>query len=174
MSRLTAAKLLFLLTFLFGLAGIILFNGRENAGSFDYFELERVLILASWLMAVAGAALLVGVGSRLRRPALLVTGAVLLAIGALMAAIAELSLLTREFRVASVWGMAFASLLFVGGALTGSGLLSNRLVPSWIAWTVTGWNILLWVALLVVSREDMYYPGLHYIPLLLIGISIRP
>jgi hypothetical protein len=91
-----------------------------------------------------------------------------------MAAIAEVSLLTREFRVTSVWGAIFASLLFIGGALIGMGLLNGHLVPGWVAWTVTGWNVLWWVTLLVISRDDMYYPGLHYIPLLLVGISLRP
>lgn len=155
------------------MAGVILFNVRQNTGWLDDFELERALILASWLVAAAGAAPMAGLRDHAGRPALLVSGAVLFAVGALMAAVAELSLLTREFTVASAWEAIFVPLLFAGGALMGAGLLMSRLVPRWIAWTVTTWNVLSWVTLLAISGDAVYYPGLHYIPLLLIGISIR-
>lgn len=170
-TRSTAAGVLVLLTFFLGVTGI-LFIGRENTGWFDEFALERALILASWLVAAAGAVFLAGVQPRVAASALLGTGVVLFSVGALIAAVAELSLLTPEFRVTSVWGVVFASLLFVGEALVGVGLLRSDLVPTWVAWTVIGWNVLWLVTLLLISREDMYYAGLHYLPLLLIGIPL--
>ncbi len=167
------AGVLFLLTFLLGLTGIILFIARENTGWFDApFALQRWLILASWLVAAAGAVFLAGVRPRVQPSALLVMGVVLFALGGLIAAVAELSLLTRAFTVTSTWGVVFASSLFVGEALIGVGLLRSGPVPPWVARTVIGWNMLWLVTLLLISREDMYYPGLHYIPLLLIGIPL--
>jgi hypothetical protein len=164
---------MFILTFFLGFTGIILFIGQENTGWFDApFALQRSLILASWLVAATGAVLLAGVRPSDRASALLVAGVEFFVVGALIAAVAEVSLLTREFTVASVIGVVFASSLFVGEALIGAGLLRSGLVSTWVAWTVMVWNVLWLVTLLVISREDMYYPGLHYIPLLLIGIPL--
>jgi hypothetical protein len=161
---------LFILTFLLGFIGIILFIGRENTGWFDEYDLERAFILGSWLVAATAAVLLARDGAR--RPMPLIAGAALFAVGALGAAIAEVSLITPEFRLTSLWGVGFASLLFVGETLIGAGLLDSGLVPTWIAWTVIVWNVLWLVILVIISRDDMYYPGLHYIPLLLIGIPL--
>jgi hypothetical protein len=93
-------------------------------------------------------------------------------VGALIAAVAEVSLLTGQFTVTSVIGVFFASSLFVGEALIGAGLLRSGLLSTGVAWTVMVWNVLWLATLLVISREDMYYPGLHYLPLLLIGIPL--
>ena len=172
MTRSRAAGALFILTFLLGFIGIILFIGRENTGWFDEYDLERAFILGSWLVAAAAAVLLAGVRDRVRRPTPLVVGIALFAVGALGAAIAEVSLLFPEFRLTSLWGVGFASLLFVGEALIGAGLLDGGLVPTWVAWTVTVWNVFWLVTLVIISRDDMYYPGLHYIPLLLIGVPL--
>jgi len=73
-------------------------------------------------------------------------------------------------------------LLFGAGALLGAAALTSRLVPGWVGWAAIIWN-LGWPAVLftlsgplpIVSPGDLYYPILHAIPLLLIGISlIRP
>lgn len=170
--RSRAAGVLFVLTFLLGFMGIILFIGRENTGWFDEYDLERAFILGSWLVAATAAVLLAGARDRAPRRMPLVVGVALFAVGALGAAIAEVSLLTPEFRLTSMWGVGFASLLFVGEALIGVGLLDSGLVPTWVAWTVIVWNVLWLATLVVISRDDMYYPGLNYIPLLLIGIPL--
>ena len=108
MTRSRAAGALFILTFLLGFIGIILFIGRENTGWFDEYDLERAFILGSWLVAAAAAVLLAGVRDRVRRPTPLVVGIALFAVGALGAAIAEVSLLFTEFRLTSLWGVSFA------------------------------------------------------------------
>ena len=41
-----------------------------------------------------------------------------------------------------------------------------------MAWTLIVWNVLWLAILLILSREDPYYPGLHFIPLLLAGIPL--
>lgn len=171
-TRSRAAGALFILTFLLGFMGIILFIGRETTGWFDEYDLERAFILGSWLVAATAAVLLAGARDQARRPTPLVVGIALFAVGALGAAIAEVSLLSPEFRLTSLWGVGFATWLFVGEALIGAGLLDGGLVPTWVAWTVIVWNVLWLVTLAIISRDDMYYPGLHYIPLLLIGIPL--
>lgn len=149
-----------------------MFIGRENTGWFGDYDLERAFILSSWLVVAAGAALLTSAGRLTPRPALLATGGILTVAGALLGVIAEWSLLSDQFRLTSVWGVVLASLLFLGEAFIAAGLLKGGLVANWIAWVVIVWNVLWLVTLLLISREDMYYPGLHYIPLLLIGIPL--
>lgn len=164
--------LLFLITFLLGVAGIVLFVRRDITGSFGVFDLERSLVLVSWLVAVTGAVLLAGVRPRGQPSALLMAGGVFFAIGALIAAAFEMYEIARGVSVTNDWVVLFVSLLLVGGALIGAGLLGSGLVPTWVAWTVIVWNLLWLSTLLLMSREDMYYPGIHYIPLLLIGIHL--
>lgn len=132
MRRGLTAGLLLIISFLLGLAGIILFIGRENTGWFDEFELERGLVLAAWLVAAAGTIWLARLRQSSHRPAFLVSGSALFVIGALGAVIGELILLTGAFRVIKLWAIGFVTLLFLGEALIGVGLLGSRLVP-------TGW-----------------------------------
>jgi len=63
-------------------------------------------------------------------------------------------------------------MLFGAEALLGGALLTTGLVPAWIGWTTVIWNLGWPVLLLIVSPGDLYYPILHAIPLLLIGISL--
>jgi hypothetical protein len=63
-------------------------------------------------------------------------------------------------------------LLLVAEAILGAALLSSRLVPTWISWTTMAWNIGWLMVLPIVSPTDIYYPILHFVPLVLIGIPL--
>jgi hypothetical protein len=66
-------------------------------------------------------------------------------------------------------------LLFGAEALLGAATLARRLVPAWVGWAAVVWNVAFPVVLPIVSPGGIYYPALHAIPLLLIGIPlIRP
>ena len=63
-------------------------------------------------------------------------------------------------------------LLFGAEVLLGGALLVSRLLPVWIGGATVAWNVAWPVVLAVVSPGDPYYPVLHAIPLLVIGIPL--
>jgi uncharacterized membrane protein YkvI len=64
-------------------------------------------------------------------------------------------------------GLAFISQAAVGGAL-----LQSHMLPTWVGWITIVWNIGWLVALPMVSPDDLYYPILHHVMPLLIGIML--
>ena len=63
--------------------------------------------------------------------------------------------------------MAFLAEAAIGGALVVSGLL-----PAWIGWATVVWNVAWLVVLALFARRDMYYPILHYVMPLVIGVAL--
>jgi hypothetical protein len=43
---------------------------------------------------------------------------------------------------------------------------------AWIGWTMLAWNLGWLIVLPLVSPGDRYYPILHFVPLLLIGVPL--
>jgi hypothetical protein len=153
------------------LAGIALFVLREYS-QFDQFVLERGLVLAAWLVAAAGTSLMGTMREDFGSTLLLRAGGWAFAVGALVAAFAETTLLSDRLAIGHELALAFVILLFVGLALIGGGLFNQHLVPAWVGWAVVVWNVGWLVTLFAVSTDDPYYPGLHALPLLLLGISL--
>jgi len=68
--------------------------------------------------------------------------------------------------------VAFVLLAFLAEALFGAALLRTGLLPAWIGWVTVIWN-LAWMIILPLARpQEMYYPWLHYVAPLLIGIGL--
>jgi hypothetical protein len=68
--------------------------------------------------------------------------------------------------------VVFIVLAFVGQAVFGAALLRTGLLPGWVGWATILWN-LGWLVILPIARPaDMYYPWLHYVAPLLIGIAL--
>jgi hypothetical protein len=63
--------------------------------------------------------------------------------------------------------MAFIAEAIIGGALIQSGLLAVA-----IGWATILWNIAWLIMLPIISRRDIYYPILHYVMPLMIGIAL--
>ena len=63
--------------------------------------------------------------------------------------------------------MAFLAQAAIGGAVIQSGLLA-----AWIGWATILWNIAWLVVLSLISRRDMYFPILHYLMPLVMGIAL--
>ena len=92
-------------------------------------------------------------------------------IGAILVTAAETFSLSRQ-----AWAYApivvSVILAFLGQAVFGMSLLQTGLLPAWIAWATIFWN-LGWLVILPIARpHDMYYPWLHYVAPLLIGIAL--
>ena len=173
--QVVAAWLLILSAIIF-MGGGTLYAGRAilkwPAGqTHSYLILERGLVVAALLVAVIGFTLLNGMlqaaGDRILAPA----GMALLLIGAAVIVTAETMFISRQDMVTAAT-VAFVLLAFLAEALFGAALLRTGLLPAWIGWATILWN-LAWLVILPVARpKDMYYPWLHYIAPLLVGIGL--
>jgi hypothetical protein len=89
--------------------------------------------------------------------------------GAILAVVAESSFFsTKEWPYALL--VIFVVLAFLAQAAFGAALLQTGLVPGWAGWATVIWN-LAWLVILPIARpNNIYYPWLHYVAPLLIGI----
>lgn len=173
--QIAAGWLLILSTQIF-LVGGMLYTGRAiwkwPAGqTHRYLLWERGFVMAALLVAVLGLTLLErtleAAGDRILAP----SGLVILLIGAGVVIFAETFFISRqEWVYAPV--VAFVVLAFLAQAVFGAALLRTGLLPAWVGWGTILWN-LGWLVVLPIARpRDMYYPWLHYVAPLLIGIAL--
>jgi len=80
------------------------------------------------------------------------------------------SLHKQEYIYAPI--VAFVILAFIGQAVFGVAILQTGFVPGWVGWATVIWN-LAWLVILPIARpQNMYYPWLHYVAPLIIGIAL--
>jgi hypothetical protein len=166
---------LILSAFIFSIAGT-LYTGRAiwkwPAGqSHRYLLWERGFVIAALLVAALGLSLLEGMleaaGDRILAP----SGMVLFLIGAGVVVFGETYFISRQEWVYAPF-VVFVVLSFLAQAFFGAALLRTGLLPIWIGWVAILWN-LGWLVVLPIARpKDMYYPWLHYVAPLLIGIGL--
>ena len=158
------------------LVGGILYAGRAiwkwpTGQTHRYLLWERGFVISALLVAVLGLTLLErmleAAGDKILAP----SGMALLLIGAGVAIFGETFFISRqEWIYAPV--VAFVVLAFLAQAVFGAALLRTDLLPGWVGWATILWN-LGWLVVLPVARpKDMYYPWLHYVAPLLIGIGL--
>jgi hypothetical protein len=169
--------LLLLLAFVLNLGGVLMYAAGTEYGwvgeTPTYHAWERALFMSSYVAAALGSAVL--------EPALAEAGAAifgrLAAIAFPMAATVALVMEAVSFHGAKPYALIVVTVLLLFGAelLLGAAVLASRLVPAWVGWVAVVWDVA-WPAILpIVSPGDPYYPILHAIPLLMIGIPlIRP
>lgn len=139
--------------------------------TYRYLLWERSFVIAALLTAVLGLSLLErmleAAGDQIMAP----TGMVILLIGAGVVIFAETFFISRqEWIYAPV--VAYVVLAFLAQAAFGAALLRTGLLPGWVGWAAILWN-LGWLVVLPLARpKDMYYPWLHYVAPLLIGIAL--
>jgi len=63
-------------------------------------------------------------------------------------------------------------LAFLAQAAFGAALLRTGLVAGWVGWATILWNLAWLVVLAIVSPRNMYFPVLHHVAPLLIGIAL--
>jgi hypothetical protein len=176
LSEQVAAGWLLILSAQIFLIGGMLYTGRAiwkwPAGQTRrYLIWERGFVIAALLVAVLGLTLLERMledaGDRILAP----SGLVILLIGAGVVIFGETFFISRqEWIYAPV--VAFVVLAFLAQAVFGAALLRTGLLPGWVGWATILWN-LGWLVVLPIARpKDMYYPWLHYVAPLLIGIAL--
>lgn len=132
---------------------------------------ERGLAVTAFLINAMGFVLLEGllreagdrVIARLALAIYLIAGAVLV--------VAEMAYLhNREWVYPQI--VAHVVLTFLAQAMFGAALLRTGLVVPWMGWTTILWNLALLVIMPVFYPHDMYFPWLHYVAPLIIGIGL--
>jgi hypothetical protein len=157
--------------------GVMMFwiRGGQRGGSPPnraYFVWERC--------SIAAAAVLVTIGFVLLEAPLQATdGGILARIGAaaclfagVMMAAGEALGLGKGFDASYPLIAVSVVIAFLAQAAFGGALLQSGSLPAWIGWLATLWNIAWLVSLPLVSRRDIYFPVLHYLAPLVIGISL--
>ncbi len=173
--QVVAGWLLILSAIIFVSSGL-LFTGRvifkwPAAQSKSYLYWERGLVMTAVLVATLGFVLLErlleSVGDTVFAP---VAMTIFLIAVVLVLAAESFGLKLDEYMYAPT--VAFVVLAFIGQALFGAAILRTGFLPAWIGWAAVVWS-LAWLVILPLARpQDMYYPWLHYVAPLIIGVAL--
>ncbi len=175
MQRTVCAWLLILGGIIF-VPGGLLFTGRVifkwPAGQTQgYLYWERGLVMAAILAAALGFVLLERLLGAAGEQIFSTLGLTIFLIGTTLALAAEsFGLSQKEYLYPPL--VVFVVLAFLGQAAFGTAILRSGLLPAWVGWATVVWN-LGWLVILPIARpQDMYYPWLHYVAPVMIGISL--
>ena len=165
-------------SFALHLVGVVMFNGRHFLNWFAetraFLNWERGMFMAAFLVSAMGVSLLELVLHEVDAPTLVPVlarlGATAFLIGATVAIVSEAVSLSGQSGVEAL-AVVMVVVLFVAEAILGGALVRSGILPAWVGWIVMIWNIGWLVVLPIVSPGDLYYPILHFLPLLPIGIT---
>jgi hypothetical protein len=174
-ARTIAASLLASSFVVFGLGGV-LFAGRaflkwQIAETSSYLTWERGFIVAAVLATVLGLALLEDMLRATGDTFLARLGVLGYLFGAVIVVVAETAYIGKgEWNYPQI--ALYVVLAFLAQAAIGTALLQTGLVPAWAGWTTVIWNVAWLLIMLVVRPSDIYYPVLHHVAPLIIGITL--
>ena len=136
-----------------------------------YFVWERSFLMAAVVLTAIGLVLLEGHLQNTDGRVLARTGATAyLFAGILLVASEALNLKPGQNTYALM--AIYVVLAFLAQAAIGGSLLQSGLLSAWIGWGTIIWNVAWLVVLPVTSPRDIYYPILHHLMPLLIGIAL--
>jgi hypothetical protein len=171
----TTSGALLIVSFVLHLGGVLLFSANFYGLYIDktptYLIWERGLFMAAYIAAAPAITLLEIVLSEAGAAVLGRMAATAFVMAAVLALVAEAASLSQQGAMAALV-VVMVVLLFIAEAILGGALLKCGVLPAWIGWTMIAWNIGWLLVLPIVSPADMYYPLLHFIPLLLIGVPL--
>jgi len=176
LSEQIAAGWLLIISFIIFVPAGLLYTARAiwkkaAAQSQTYLYVERGLVMAAVLDVSLGLVLLErlleAAGDGIFAPLALT----IYLVGTVLVLTAETFALSRQPEVYPTI-VAYVVLAFLGMAVFGAAILTTGLLPGWVGWLSVIWS-LAWLVILPIARpKDMYYPWLHYIAPLLIGIML--
>ena len=144
---------------------------RPWAQSRRYLFLERGLVMAVMLTVTLGFILLAQLLENAGDSVLSSRGMMIFLISAVLIIGAEcLSLGRQEGLYPTI--VVSVILAFTSQALFGLSILPTDNLPLWVGWTAVIWNLAWLVILPIARRQNMYYPWLHYVAPLIIGIML--
>lgn len=136
-----------------------------------FFLWERSLVIAALLAALLSFTLLKRVLEAVGDGMLASMALALFLVAATLCVVAEtMSFPSDDIIYPPI--VVYVVLSFLGQAIFGMALLRTGLLPRWVGWMTVIWNLVMLIILVVTKPQDMYYPWLHYIAPLLIGIAL--
>jgi hypothetical protein len=172
-----AAGLVFVVSSLAALPGLMMFWFRDGQSGGQpptsaYFVWERSFILAAVAITAIGFALLAGALHHSSGRILAIVGATAYLFGGVLLVSAETLQMTPGFDKLYGLVVIYVVTAFLAQAAIGGALLQSRLVAAWIGWATIVWNIAWLIALPALSPRDIYFPILHHVMPLVIGIAL--
>ena len=171
------AGLFLVLGFVTNFAGVVMFNIRGGASggappSSEYYQWERGLFIAAVVLAAIGFVLLEDHLHTSDGRVLARIGATTYVIAAILGVVAEALDLSGTGRRLYPLIVVHVVLGFLGQAAIGGALRQARLLAPWIGWATIVWNLAWLVVLPVTTPRDIYFPILHALMPLLIGVPL--
>lgn len=151
---------------------VVLFNLRDgvNNGSpptHAYLVVERGLFMAGMLVSALGFCLLV---ERDRGSVLLRFGTLGYLAAGVVGVVAET--MGLAYLEAYPTTVAYVVLAFLSQAIIGLALARSGLVTPWLGWLTLAWNIACLLVLSIGRPNDVYFPALHLLMPVPIGIAL--
>lgn len=176
LSERTIAASLLILCFIVFTFGGVLFTGRaflkwQIAETSSHLIWERGFVIGGVLATVLGLALLENMLRAAGEPVLSRLGMVTYLFGAVVVVAAETAYLgKRDWIYPQI--VLYVILAFLAQAAFGASLLQTGLVAGWAGWAVILWNLGWLLVMFIVRPRDIYFPVLHHVAPLLIGIAL--
>jgi hypothetical protein len=173
--RTVAASLLMLCFVVFTFGGV-LYAGRaflkwqidETSSRLIW---ERGFVIGGVLTTVLGLALLEDMLQAAGEPILSRLGIVTYLFGAVIVIAAETSYLgKRDWIYPQI--VLYVILAFLAQAAFGASLLQTGFVAGWVGWVTIIWNLGWLFVMLILRPRDIYFPVLHHVAPLIIGIAL--
>ena len=171
------AGLVLILGVITAFIGLMMFwvRGGQRGGaprSRAHYVWERGLIMAAVVLTAIGFVLLAVSLQGTDAFVLANIGATAYLIGGVLVVAAEALNLTLGYE--KVYGLIviYVIMAFLAQAAIGGAWLQAGLLPVWIGWAALGWNLAWLIMIPVISRRDIYFPALHHVAPLLIGIAL--
>ena len=160
-------------------AGMYWIRGGTRGGAPPtrvYFMWERSFIITAVVLTALGLALLDGLLQSSEGRVLARAGTSAYLFGGTLIVIAEASSIGEGFHKdwsGQSWALAiiYVVLAFLAQAAIGGSLLQAELLPAWIGWAAVIWSIG-WLLVFGIRRGDIYYPVLHHVMPLFIGVAL--
>jgi hypothetical protein len=171
-----AAGWLLVLSGLIFLPGGLLFTRRviwkRTTGKNPvYLYWERGLVIAAVVVVVLGWGLLERMLEAAGDTILAPSGLILLILSAGLVLAAELYNLSKQAWLQPLI-VVHVVLAFLSQAVFGASLLQTGLLPAWVGWAAILWSMGMLVYLPAFKPRDIYYPWVHYVAPLIIGIGL--
>jgi hypothetical protein len=163
--------------FVANLAGVLMFlyrGGLQASAppSPSYFVWERSLLTAAVVLTAIGLVLLEEYLQNTNGQILARVGATAYLFGAVFIVIVEALSLSQGNVNTYPLVVIYVVLALLAQAVIGAALLQSGLLPAWAGWVAILWNIAFLIILPVTSPRDMYYPFVHHVVPLVIGIAL--
>jgi hypothetical protein len=171
------AGLFLALTIVATMPGFMMFWQRRGhksgpPRSHAHWVVERSSILSGVILIAIGFMLLQSAFQDTDGAILAIIGATTFFFGGVLGVVAEALMLTLGYE--KVYGLivVYVIIAFLAEAAIGGAVIQSVLLAAGIGWATIVWNIAWLIVLSLFSRRDIYFPILHYVMPLVIGIAL--